>query len=231
MHSDGDPSTPYHLCLLAGVKTYPGFFDSLYDALAKQPSCMQINKLQIHVLYPYGDYRRSIVRQVAAACVHWTAGQLPQVGSMGRQLAEGVLQIAPVERLLLLGHSAGGIACCLAARQIYNMTGKCPPFIQIGSPRMRMAPIISEHAYAVIGDQGHPDWLSRIGTWGGWERQGSRWYYRKDRHAPKQIVEETFLGGHTDYFRNHPPFVDGYNQSNADKIAALICRISSSNRP
>ena len=59
------------------------------------------------------------------------------------------------------------------------------------------------------------DRISRLGTFGGWivnERGLPSW--RMDKYAPQATCGVPIIGGHPDYFREQPPFINSHGLSN-----------------
>ncbi|EXX90078.1 hypothetical protein CH50_00245 [Paenibacillus darwinianus] len=50
--------------LLAGIKTWPGFFEPLMSRLAELCREEEWRDSTVRIVYPYGDYRRGLLRQV-----------------------------------------------------------------------------------------------------------------------------------------------------------------------
>lgn len=216
-----EAAEPVHMYLFAGVGTAPHFMQRFYEELAGLLERETGTVVSGGLLFPYGDWNRSLRSQVLEV---WHDIRLPLdrlSRSIGGQSA--LLQIGPATsgRLLLIGHSGGGTAAVHAAAMLH---GERQPgtvaVLQIGSPK---SPVPEElqagtaYLYAARPDGRGKDPVCRIGSWR--SREGLRRLRpgRRGRaYAPDQLVPLQLAGGHPDYFRSTMLNTDG--QSNLDRI-------------
>ncbi|CAM3990112.1 hypothetical protein COLU111180_18270 [Cohnella lubricantis] len=135
---------------------------------------------------------------------------------------------------ILIGHSGGGVAAVHASSLLLARMGGTPcPVVMIGSPKCRIpdelrGSVLYLHAARRRGREGrqvvYSDPVTRLGTFGGWHSPGSRRWrtWRRDQHAPGNIVSVPIVGGHADYFRSRAPFIDGNGLSNLDLISEEV---------
>ncbi|MFS0727063.1 hypothetical protein [Paenibacillus sp. 1P07SE] len=206
--------------LLAGVATKPSFFENCSEHVR---GLCGIYGWQsgVHVIYPYGDHTRSLFAQVREVSGDVTRRfQAFRIG--GRLAADEIRKTYNGGLLILIGHSGGGAAAYQAARILAD-EGRLDDcrIVQIGSPRVPILPEFRDrvcyiHAVDELGRLKDP--ITKLGSWGGWSRQGlklPRWDGAK--YAPAHIKPITVVGGHADYFRHEAPFVDEQQVSNMDK--------------
>lgn len=198
---------------LAGLATSPTFMESfrvaLHGILAREGYPVRDARL----LFPYGDWSRSVFPQLWEICLdmrlrprqiggsiggkraveaigeRWHTGPADKTGTIGDR--EPFL---PGEggRVVLIGHSGGGIAAVHAACLLRDLIGGPPsPVVMIGSPRCRIPEELRSSvlfAYAAAGgefaaNESTPqgaarrgakptDPISRLGTFGGWRGFG-----------------------------------------------------------
>ncbi|GMK39931.1 hypothetical protein PCCS19_29860 [Paenibacillus sp. CCS19] len=221
-------TTPLTVYLMAGVATANQMFNECcrkLENILKQ----ETSKLDIHVLYPYGNNSRKLWAQVLEVGSDLT-NRPPLFRIGGRKAAEEIKATyhgdGPV---LLVGHSGGGAAAYQAAVKLHK-DGVLQDFrvVQIGSPRIRVLPALKDrvsyfHAIDASGKLNDP--ISRIGSWGGWSRSGKRgvvpqWNHFK--YAPGYVEGMPIVGGHADYFKHSNPFVDSEAVCNLDKTIDRI---------
>ncbi|GFN33094.1 hypothetical protein PCURB6_33540 [Paenibacillus curdlanolyticus] len=216
--------------LMAGVATAGHMFSEccrkLEDMLGQE-----VGKLDIHVLFPYGDNSRKLWTQVLEVGSDLTNGlRLSRVG--GRKAAESIQATYKGDgRVLLIGHSGGGAAAYQAAVKLHR-AGTLRDFrvVQIGSPRIRVLPELKDRVgyfHSVDANGKVTDPISRIGTWGGWslsssERKRSVPYWNRYKYAPGLVEGIPVIGGHADYFRHQKPYVDDQSVCNLDKTIGRI---------
>lgn len=171
-----------------------------------------------HMLLPYGDWGRPVWRQIHEA------GQdlIRRVSS--RQLTLRARESAAVIRdtysggpLILIGHSAGGIAASLATQLLQAEGITVSRIVQIGSPKFALSPQLEPlvaYMYAVNLKGRTTDPIVRLGSWGGWERRGGVPIWNPKRFAPANIRALPLIGGHADYFRDREPFCNVKGMTN-----------------
>jgi hypothetical protein len=200
----------YDIYLLAGVATRPGFFTDCERRLTELCSEQGWAGSGIHILYPYGDYSRSLARQIHEVRRDLLRRRKRYIG--GTAAAGEVRTAASGRQIVLIGHSGGGVAAYHAGRLLLE-EGVVPDcrIVQIGSPRVRIA---EEHRdkvsyfYAVNGEGKRNDRVTRLGSWGGFRRSSYGVpVWDSYRYAPGHIDAIPVVGGHADYFRGCAPFV------------------------
>ncbi|MGM0882148.1 MAG: lipase family protein [Bacillota bacterium] len=212
--------SPISIYLLAGVATSNSIFNECKIKLEK---LFQSDGLEpvIHVVFPYGDASRNLVRQVLE--VRSDLSNRMRAGRVGGQIAlRKIKQTLTGDRMLLIGHSGGGAAAYQAAKMLHE-NGEINDFriVQVGSPRNPIDPVLQErvsyfHSVNSLGKLNDP--ISRIGTWGGWSRDRyavPRWNSWK--YAPGYVEGIPTVGGHADYFRHTKPYTDQEAVCNLDK--------------
>jgi len=200
----------YDIYLLAGVATRPGFFRDCEGQLAEICTKLGWNNAGIRILYPYGDYSRSLVRQIREVRRDLLHRKKRYIG--GAAAAGMVRADSAGRQIVLIGHSGGGVAAYHAGRLLLE-EGVVPDcrVVQIGSPRVRIAEEMKDkvsYFYAVNGEGKRIDHVTKLGSWGGFRKSGSGipiWDSR--RYAPGHVDAITVVGGHADYFRGCAPFV------------------------
>jgi hypothetical protein len=206
--------------LLAGVATSNSIFTECKIKLEKMFQSDGIEPV-IHVIFPYGDASRSVVRQVLE--VKSDLSNRLTAGRVGGQLAlSKIKETLSSERLLLIGHSGGGAAAYQAAKMLFEQD-KIEDFriVQVGSPRTPIEPKLQDrvsyfHSIDRLGKLNDP--ISRIGTWGGWSRSGftmPKW--NRMKYAPGYVEGIPTVGGHADYFRHTEDYTDQEAVCNLDK--------------
>lgn len=210
----------------AGWRTAPNFMVELIETLKRRLTAERgMRVVSSGLLFPYGDWSVGSVSQLRAirrdlmlpmSQFNRSAGAKRIVKSVTAALAEG-----PAERLILVGHSAGGAAAVQAAALL---SGTCRArgiaVFQIGSPKVKVPAALRERVY--YAGAGRPrgkirDAVCAIGNWGGWER-GSGGIPRWNRllYAPATISAVPIVGGHRDYFRNQAPYLNEDGVSNLE---------------
>ncbi|NBD24168.1 hypothetical protein [Paenibacillus glycinis] len=175
------------LYLLAGFATAPQFLESfrgsLHGILEREGFRVRTSQL----LFPYGDWSRRAVPQL------WEISRDMRLGAGrfgrsigGRRVVDAIgadwrPEPGKAGRIVLIGHSGGGVAAVHAAWQLLDLLGGPPsPVVMIGSPRCRIpeelrASVLFVYAGAGVGSlsPGKPaDGVSRLGTFGGWRGFG-----------------------------------------------------------
>lgn len=212
--------SPISIYLLAGVATSNSIFNECKIKLEKMFQSDGIEPA-IHVLFPYGDASRSVLRQVLE--VKSDLSNRIKAGRVGGQNALlKIKQTLSGDRMLLIGHSGGGAAAYQAAKMLHE-NGEINDFriVQVGAPRTPIDPSLQErvsyfHSINSLGKLNDP--ISRIGSWGGWSRDKSavpRW--NRLKYAPGYVEGIPTVGGHADYFRHTKPYTDHEAVCNLDK--------------
>lgn len=206
--------------LLAGVATSNSIFTECKVKLEKLFQLDGIDPV-VHVIFPYGDASRNLVRQVLE--VKSDLSNRLRAGRVGGQHAlSKIKQTLTNDRILLIGHSGGGAAAYQAAKMLYEQD-KVEDFriVQVGSPRTPIDPKLQNRVsyFHSIDRSGKPnDPISRIGTWGGWSKNGysvPRW--NRMKYAPGYVEGIPTVGGHADYFRHTEDYADQEAVCNLDK--------------
>lgn len=213
--------------LLAGVATSTCSFNECkkkLDKLFREDGVEPV----IHVLYPYGDASRNLVKQVLEVRSD-LSGRL-SAGRIGGQRAYmEIKERMNDRRMLLIGHSGGGAAAYQAARMMEEEgEDNDIRIVQVGSPKTPIHPKMRERVsyfHSVDGAGRLNDPISRIGSWGGWSASGRsvpRW--NRFKYAPGYVEGIPTIGGHADYFRHTKPYTDEQAICNLDKtIGGLRC--------
>jgi len=231
------------LYLPAGVATTPLFMERLRQVIGRG---LEDTGAIVHssLALPYGDKERSIIGQLREVGRdlrlkgRWLDGSLGGNRLLGmideRRRARRGDSAVPA-RTIIVGHSAGGVAAVHAARLLYARDGGEPPLVvMIGSPRCRIPEELREHVLYVYSARSEPqgvrwmvamlsDPITRLGSFGGWHI--GRWRlprWQMDKHAPVHTSGLRIIGGHADYFREQPPFVNADGLSNMAVTAEVI---------
>lgn len=214
-----------HVYLLAGVKTSKCNFNTCQKKLDEQLRSDGLEPI-IHVLFPYGDASRNLLRQVLEVksdlSNRMTAGRIG-----GRHVLDQIKRTFRGQRMLMIGHSGGGVAAYQAAKMVIEH-GIMNDFriVQIGSPRMPIDPQLQDRVsyfHSIDGRGKLNDPISRIGSWGGWCRAGRtvpRW--NRLKYAPGYVEGIPTVGGHADYFRDTDPYFDTDAVCNLDKTISRV---------
>ncbi len=214
-----------YLYALAGIGTAPGFMQEFHGELARRLAAATGLPVEGGLLYPYGEWSRSVRRQVWEV---WRDIRLPAgawEGSYGvaalRRELEGVARgSGPV---VLVGHSGGGTAAVHAAAMLQAAAPERPvAVVQIGSPRSPVPPGLRE---AVVfgfacgpGGRGR-DPVCRLGSWRAARGGGGRVVFGR-LLLPGQRIPLPIAGGHPDYFRGHLRNAAGV--SNLELVTAAV---------
>lgn len=213
--------------LLAGVKTRSSAFHALEQALLQNLQQQGITS-DIELLFPYGDAERSLMRQLYEVRSDLSV-RAKLAGYGGRKVWERISYHSELPKLLLVGHSGGGVAAYQIARKLYE--DQLPinlKVVQIGSPKTR---VISQLKSSVgyihsIDEQGNSkDPVSRLGSWGGWSTHKITFpvpLWDSYKYAPGFIEGVQTIGGHADYFRQSEQFTDQQQSCNLDKTMTSI---------
>ena len=240
MRSDSPESTngELWLYLLGGFKTAPLFMEEVRLALHARLEAAG-ERVRSRLLLPYGDWSRRAVPQLWE--IRRDIGLRPQRASRsigGRRAlqaieaeerAAGPGEGADVRRRIFVGHSGGGVAAVHAAQTLLMRDG-CPPgpVVLVGSPRVRIPERLREGTLYVRSEGRTPvrsaDPVARIGSFGGWTYSARFrlpvWHGTK--YAPGEAASVPVIGGHADYFRDRPPYVDPQGRSNLDRLLDIV---------
>ncbi|QJC53415.1 hypothetical protein HGI30_18795 [Paenibacillus albicereus] len=216
--------TVYHV---AGVATYPSTF---YECRRRLERLLGLcgTEAVFETLFPYGDYSRSMWRQVWEVRSDLARRVLPsRIG--GRSMLRDIERTYGGEGpILFIGHSGGGVAAYQAARLLHQrgMDAGLLRVAQVGSPKTPIDDALrpSVAYFYAAGPSGKPDDpITRIGGWGGWRGDPGRVpQWSRTRHAPGHVEGLAVIGGHTNYFRHQLPYVDGSSRSNLEKTVDAI---------
>lgn len=232
------PPRKLDIYLLAGVATAPNFMEELRQALVRRLRSAGAD-VRADLLFPYGDWNRKLLPQLYEI-------RRDLVCREGRRHSTGCAAAAEAIRatyrgggLAIIGHSGGGVAAVHAARLLRyrqqperlrpdrgNEGAEAPSWrvIQIGSPKCAVPDDMRDSVMYVYAARpcGRPaDPVTRLGTWGGWERGGGLPRWNPRRYAPGVIVPVRIRGGHPDYFRSREPYIDEEGVSNLEKMLQL----------
>ncbi|MEB3102118.1 hypothetical protein [Ferviditalea candida] len=219
------------LFLIAGVATSPDFMEVLREALVRHLHQSGGARISSKLLFPYGDWGRSVLHQLRDARHDMKLPIMERRRSIGGQfiMKEAEPLLDDGWRFVFIGHSAGGNAAVHAAQLLKQREPRVEcRIVQIGSPK---CPIPAELQASVSflfaeGKRGRSkDPICRLGSWGGWER--GRYglpVWNRHLYAPSRIIPLQTIGGHADYFRNHPPFMDALGRSNLEAVIGAFCQ-------
>ncbi|MFC4779577.1 hypothetical protein ACFO9Q_22585 [Paenibacillus sp. GCM10023252] len=213
--------------LLAGVATTLSAFNECGRKLDRMFRADGLEPI-IHVIFPYGDHTRSLIRQLLDVRTDLTSWKTAsRIG--GRYALNQIKRTYGGQPLLLIGHSGGGVAAYQAGRMLYEegMTNNFR-IVQVGSPRVRIAPELQNRVcyFHCVDSRGKvKDPISRIGSWGGWSSEhGKMPYWNRYKYAPGYVSGIPVIGGHADYFRHLNPYIDGQSICNLDKTIDRVRR-------
>jgi len=217
------------LYVVHGVRSAPHFLEGFRTALHRRLEEAG-RDVRSETLFPYGDWGRSPAAQLREAARDlFLADRDARRSVGGRRVREWIRAgggPSGGRRIVLAGHSAGGIAAARAAELMMLEGAPVPPLVvMIGSPRFRISARLRGSALSVCaGAPGRRgvfrtrDAISRIATFGGLASRKLRLPGRPFR-ADDLSAETVFLlivGGHTDYFRDREPFVNDSGLTNLD---------------
>jgi hypothetical protein len=193
--------------VLAGIWTAPNFMEGLCTELTRlyqQDGWLARGTL----LFPYGDWYINRMRQLREI----TNDLLPRTPFVsktlgGRRAAEAIKSSYRGGRLILIGHSGGGVAGVHAAHILMAEDDiAAPTVVQIGSPKCPIPAALADHVIyvAAVNEQGKwKDPVNRMGSWGEWRSK-----FRRNSKLLMPLVREVpILGGHADYFRSRNPYI------------------------
>ncbi|HZG87672.1 hypothetical protein [Paenibacillus sp.] len=188
------------LFALSGVFTSPDFMDGFRDAVLARARRGGWDA-EAHSLMPYGDWSGSKLRQAIEVAAD-VCGPLVG-GARAARDADRLCEGAGSARIALLGHSGGGIAALHAARLLQRSGFDVAAIAMIGSPKRPIPAALRDKTaflYAASESGRAVDGVARAGAWLG--------------RPPARIVPLRLIGGHPDYFRSAPPFVNERGDSN-----------------
>jgi len=215
-----------HIYLLAGVASSASIFNVCTEKLEKLFGSQGFEPV-VKAVFPYGDNSRNVVRQVLE--VRSDLSNRMAAGRIGgRQAFRQIKKSYRGGRLLLIGHSGGGAAAYQAAKLLNDDVANAEDFrvVQVGAPRTPIQSRFKERVsyfHAIDGTGRMIDPITRIGTWGGWNMSKyavPRW--NSFKYAPGYIEGVKTVGGHADYFRHLPPFLDTESVCNLDKTLSSV---------
>lgn len=207
----------WDIFLIAGVGSSTSIFNDCTHEL-QQRFHETGREPVIRSLFPYGDRSQSLMRQIAAV-----GKDLSRLGTAvragGKAIAEQVRRLTDGRPALFIGHSGGGVAAYLGAYLLCTegVISDCR-VIQVGSPKLPIHPDYRSKVsyYFSVDDNGkRNDPVTRIGSWGGWNKNRlGMWYWDRRKYAPGHISTITVMGGHPHYFRGRDPFIHPSRGSN-----------------
>lgn len=205
-----------HVYLIAGIATSPDFMEGLRLELERRLAALgaPASAVRASLLLPYGAWSRPLLPQLREIGRDLRLGIGRRSGSVGgaavlrRLAADGV---RGSDALWLIGHSGGGLAAVHAAEGLLAQHRELDLHtVQVGSPRCAVAAALQARAAYVYaagpGGRGK-DPICRLGTWGGWTGSPGRPWPVRRKHAPALLAGVPIVGGHADYFRERPPYV------------------------
>ncbi|BBH22927.1 hypothetical protein Back11_42720 [Paenibacillus baekrokdamisoli] len=219
------------LYLMSGLATAPHFLDGFRSALQ---GMLEKRGHHVHseLLFPYGDWSRRVLPQLREIGLDMRLGVSRYTRSIGGKRALEAIDARSFKdgstgRTILVGHSGGGVAAVHAARLLLERDGGEPCLvILIGVPKFRIPLELRNsvlYLYAVgdrlpAGKQGPAklaDAICRLGSFGGWARDGRMLpAWRMNHYAPEATCGVPIIGGHPDYFREQPPYINSHGLSN-----------------
>jgi hypothetical protein len=196
------------ICVLAGIWTAPRFMETLCEEVTRK-FAEEGWSAQGTLIYPYGDCYLSRMRQLREIALDLFPRSLLFNKILGgRRVADEIKPIYRGERLVLIGHSGGGVAAVHAAQFLMDEEGLAAPHVvQIGSPKCPIPSALRDRVTYVTAVNERGRWKDPVTCMGSW---GMR--LRRSTLVPA-VREVPILGGHADYFRNEHPYIQG-NTSN-----------------
>lgn len=206
------------LYVMAGVATAPHYMDHAAAEFVRRYEESGI-PVQTQSLMPYGDWSRKLRPQLLEVRRDLKLSRMGRVMSVrGLWTADMIRATYDGKRIVLIGHSAGGIAAIHAASILSQQGIEVDHIVAIGSPKCAIpANILHATLYVhAVDKNGRPaDPITRIGTWGGWVRSRfSMPLWRSKLCAPIHIRKVAIIGGHADYFRSKEPYLNDTGCSN-----------------
>jgi hypothetical protein len=197
---DGSTMKNVDIFVLAGIWTAPNFMEAL---------CMELIRryenegwsAEGKLLFPYGDWYLGRMRQLREI----TLDMLPKASRLGgRKAADEIKKFYRGGKMVIVGHSGGGVAGVHAAQILLSEAEDLlpPSVVQIGSPKCSIPPVLREHVIYVAAVDKYGKWKDPITRLGGWGWRGRTSRMRSNQTSPA-IREIPIVGGHADYFRTH----------------------------
>jgi pimeloyl-ACP methyl ester carboxylesterase len=219
---------------LAGVATAATFMEE-FAWTVKHLYEEEGGAVSTTLLFPYGDWSISLHRQLNEIRRDlFTREQDRTLTIGGRRTAEEIRRSYVEGSIWIIGHSGGGIAGSYAAELLRREGLPVEAVVQIGSPRCRIPEDAKEstlYIYGVNHKKKRSDPITRLGSWGGWERSARGVpYWNSTKHAPGHIVPVQLIGGHPDYFRSRSPFLDQAGASNLVHVIRAIRHFDTSRK-
>ncbi|NMO98043.1 alpha/beta hydrolase [Paenibacillus lemnae] len=184
-HSTCEESCHTTICFIAGVVTYRNNFEAAAREMSKQ-----FPKVKILTIFPYGtangtnrsSFLRLLGSQLTQAGYDINLSQSKRV----RVVSELIRKHSPTgNRLILIGHSAGGVIAYRSGLLLEEKYKLSPAQIfAVGSPKFPLKDIPFNQRFTYITGQSL-DRITRIGRWG---IPGSRVY----RGKPGREIQMNF---------------------------------------
>lgn len=222
------PDKPAHvrLLLMAGLATAPTFMEEFRLRLESRFLEETDSRPKGKLLFPYGDWSRRAAPQFLEIRRDLRLAFDRTAQSIGGKLVmESLMEAGPDDRVILIGHSGGGVAALHGARLLQELQPSTESLvIQIGSPRCRIPQDFQQRTayyYAAKPNGKTKDPVCRLGSWGGWQQGGTGLiHWNGKRYVPSRIVPLYLAGGHADYFRTH--LADEQGRSNMEKTLQAV---------
>lgn len=216
----------YSIFIVAGVATSPNFFNNFCIGL-EQLYTLAGKNIEIHVIFPYGNWETRVISQVNKVRLDLKQPVEKYEQSVGgKQARKLILERYSEGRIIIIGHSGGGVCGYYAGRTLKEKDGlPLQQVIQIGSPKVKIAPSYQDQvAYLQSEKRISSDMITRIGSWGGWDytRKKNILFWNRYKFAPSRRSKINLMGGHADYFRNSKPYMDVSGVSNLTKTLNVI---------
>ncbi|CAM3784178.1 hypothetical protein MALU111345_20530 [Marinicrinis lubricantis] len=220
----------------AGFATSPQFMSHFLDRI-EQELGREGMVLRAELLFPYGDWHLNKMRQLREIASDLRLSIKKRHFSVGgRRILSTLHKEDRItgDELILIGHSAGGLAAMHAAHRLMELNDRDGAsstipnvkVIQIGSPRCRVPKKLqrsSLYVYATNAKGRVTDPITKMGSWSGWPIVTHRKLLRDPLfYAPDSIQGVQTIGGHKDYFRHMPPFVNEAGCTNLDVTVQAI---------
>jgi hypothetical protein len=206
-----------NLYFLAGVGTAPRFMETFQHEMVRRyekTGC----QVQSNCLYPYGDWSRRLLPQIIETRHDVWLGKNSSIG--GQAIVNAINESYLGGRIVLIGHSGGGVAAVQVASILGVNDGiHVSHVVQIGSPKCKV-PFKQRdsvlYLYAANAKGRSIDPIVRIGSWAGWSRIRGMPRWNRRLYAPTAIKPISIIGGHRDYFRDHSSFRNADGKSNLE---------------